>query len=180
MRRQTTQITNKLPCRPPSTGMLSYWRNFRHCLHCKLSLWQLSVETMTKISSKWWPVCLSDVVCLVLDTYIRLLKSYGVKSLFGSRSSAAIIMITHMMHYRCFVRGIHRQNGQLSFVIMMTSSNGNIFLTTGPLWGETTGLGVFLVLYLRVNKRLNTQLKGLWFESRWRSLWRHGNAISWH
>ena len=44
--------------RPPmtavhiETGMLSFWWNFRHWLHWKLSIWQLSVQPETKISSK--------------------------------------------------------------------------------------------------------------------------------
>ena len=33
--------------------MLSFWRNFRHWLHWKLSFWQLSVQPMTKILPKW-------------------------------------------------------------------------------------------------------------------------------
>ena len=31
----------------------SYWCNFHHCLHWKLSKWQLSVQPMIKILSKW-------------------------------------------------------------------------------------------------------------------------------
>ena len=32
---------------------MSFWQNFRHCLHWKLSLWQLPVQSVMKISSKW-------------------------------------------------------------------------------------------------------------------------------
>ena len=32
---------------------LSFWRNFHHWLHRKLSLWQIRVQQATKISSKW-------------------------------------------------------------------------------------------------------------------------------
>ena len=35
------------------TEMSSFWRNFHHWLHRKLSKWQLSVQSMIKISSKW-------------------------------------------------------------------------------------------------------------------------------
>ena len=35
------------------TKMSSFWRNFHHWLHCKLSFWQLSVQPVMKISSKW-------------------------------------------------------------------------------------------------------------------------------
>ena len=35
------------------TEMSSFWRNFHHWLHRKLSKWQLSVQSVIKISSKW-------------------------------------------------------------------------------------------------------------------------------
>ena len=35
------------------TEMLSFWWNFHHWLHEKLSFWQLLVQPVTKISSKW-------------------------------------------------------------------------------------------------------------------------------
>ena len=72
---------------------------------------------------------------------------------------------------------------------MMTSSNGNIFRVTGPLCGEFTGPGefplqrpvrvtrTFYVFFdLRLNKQLNKQSRGWWFETLSHSLWRHCNA----
>ena len=35
------------------TKMSSIWRNFNHWLHWKLSFWQLPVQPVMKISSKW-------------------------------------------------------------------------------------------------------------------------------
>ena len=35
------------------TEMSSFWRNFNHWLHWKLSFWQLPVQPVMKISSKW-------------------------------------------------------------------------------------------------------------------------------
>ena len=35
------------------TEMSSFWRNFHHCLHRKLSFWQLPMQPVIKISSKW-------------------------------------------------------------------------------------------------------------------------------
>ena len=69
---------------------------------------------------------------------------------------------------------------------MMTSSNGNIFHVTGPLWGETTGgfpsqrpvtwnFDVFFDLCL--NKRLSKQSGCWWLEMQWRSLWCHCNEL---
>ena len=73
-------------------------------------------------------------------------------------------------------------------VIMMTSSNGNIFRVTGPLCGEFTGPGEFsaqrpvtrsfdVSFDLRLNKRLNKQSWGWWFETLSRPFWRHRNVL---
>ena len=61
-------------------------------------------------------------------------------------------------------------------VNMMTSSNGTIFLVTGPMCGEFTGPGEFptqrpvtrsfdVFLHLRLNKQLSKQPWGWWFET---------------
>ena len=69
------------------------------------------------------------------------------------------------------------------FIVMMTSSNGNIFRVTGPLSGPgefptqrpvTRSLDVFFDLHL--NKRLSKQPWGWWFETLSWSLWRHCNV----
>ena len=73
-------------------------------------------------------------------------------------------------------------------LIMMTSSNGNIFRVTGPLCGEFTGLGEFptqrpvtrsfdVFFDLRLNKWLSKQWWGWWFETPSWSLWRQYNVI---
>ena len=41
--------------------MLSFWWNFNHWLHRKLSFWQLSVQPVIKISSKWRHFCFSGI-----------------------------------------------------------------------------------------------------------------------
>ena len=72
---------------------------------------------------------------------------------------------------------------------MMTSSNGNIFRITGPLWGEFTYPGEFpaqrpvtrsfdVFFDLRLNKRLSKQPWGWWFETPSCPLWRHCNALA--
>ena len=71
-------------------------------------------------------------------------------------------------------------------LIMMTSSNGNIFRVTGPLCGEFTGPGEFptqrsvtlsfdVFFDLRPNKWLSKQPWGWWFETPSCSLWRQCN-----
>ena len=66
----------------------------------------------------------------------------------------------------------------IRYTYMMTSSNGNIFRVTGLLCGEfhaqrpvTRSFDVFFDL--RLNKRLSEQSRRWWFETPWRSLWRH-------
>ena len=60
----------------------------------------------------------------------------------------------------------------------MTSSNGNIFRVTGPLFPAqrpvTRRFDVFCDL--RLNKRLSKQSWGWWFETPSCSLWRHCNV----
>ena len=74
-------------------------------------------------------------------------------------------------------------------MIMMTSSNGNIFRVTGPLCGEFTSPGDFptqrpvtrsfdVSFDLRPNKRSSNQWWGWWFDTQSRSLWRHHNDPS--
>ena len=47
------QRTNTLAWWFVVTTMSSFWRNFYHWLHRKLSIWQLPVQPVKKISSKW-------------------------------------------------------------------------------------------------------------------------------
>ena len=68
---------------------------------------------------------------------------------------------------------------------MMTSSNGNIFRVTGPLWGESTSQRCiiqrpvtrrFYVFFdLRLNKQLSKQSRRRWFETPSCPLLRHCN-----
>ena len=75
----------------------------------------------------------------------------------------------------------------LQLLVMMTSSNGNIFRVTGPLCEEFTGevtpqrpvTRSFDVFFdLRLNTRLSKQLRRRWFKTPSRSLWRHCNVNS--
>ena len=74
-------------------------------------------------------------------------------------------------------------NVYMASPLMLTSSNGNIFRVTGLLSGHRwipqrpvmRSFDVFFDLCL--NKRLSKQPWGWWFETRWRSLWRHCNVM---
>ena len=81
----------------------------------------------------------------------------------------------------------------VSFLHMMTSSNGNIFHITGPFWGESTShqwipltkavMRSFDVFFdLQLKKQLSTQARRWWFETPSRSLWPHcyGNTKDRH
>ena len=72
---------------------------------------------------------------------------------------------------------------------MMTLSNGNIFRVTGHLCGEFTGprwiprtkasdAEIWCFIYMRLNKRLNKQSWGCWFETLSRPLWRQCNVYT--
>ena len=72
-------------------------------------------------------------------------------------------------------------------LIMMTSSNGNIFRVTGHFCGEFTGPGEFpaqrpvtrsfhVFFDLRLNKSLSKESWGWWFETPSHPLWRHRNV----
>ena len=70
---------------------------------------------------------------------------------------------------------------------MMTSLSENTFRVTGLLCGNSPVTGEFpsqrsvtrsfdVFFDLRLNKRLSEQSWGWWFETPWRSLWRHCNV----
>ena len=78
----------------------------------------------------------------------------------------------------------------LKLVIMMTSSNGNIFRVTGPLCREFTGPGEFptqrpvtrsfdVFFDRRLNKRSSKQPRSWWLETLSCSLWRQSNDCNW-
>ena len=69
---------------------------------------------------------------------------------------------------------------------MMTSSNGNNFRVTGPMWEHPPVTGGFptqrpvtrgnkVFFHLRLSKRLSEQSRRRWFEMPSRSLWRRCN-----
>ena len=71
----------------------------------------------------------------------------------------------------------------------MTSSNGNIFCVTGPLYKNSTVTGEFPwqrpvmrsfdgFFYLCLNKRFRKQSKRRWFETSSRSLWRCRSPVN--
>ena len=84
---------------------------------------------------------------------------------------------------------VGRDNFNVGYPCMMTSSNGNIFGVTGALWVEFTAIGEFssqrpvsrscdVFFDLCLNKRFSKPSRRRWFEMPSRSLWRHCNGCS--
>ena len=99
------------------------------------------------------------------DATIKMIKN----TIFSSLLLRCTIQLTQQLYYH-----------------MMTSSNGNIFRGTGPLWGEFTGHlripltkasdpGVDVFFNLRLNKQLSKQSWGWCFGTPSRPLRRHCN-----
>ena len=92
--------------------------------------------------------------------------------------SCYIVVCSPMVHPKKYTHGMHSVT---FYCDMMTSSNGNIFRVSGPLWGESTGRpwrGAF-IFYLRLNKQLSKQSRRRWFETPSRSFWHHCNDSRW-
>ena len=108
-------------CSFTETEMSSFWRNFHHWLHWKLSFWQLSVQPVMKISSKWrhFPFSVMLVFGLISVSIIHILLGYFT----GTGTIAPVLM---------------KQPWRMNHQYMMTSSNGNILRITSPLCREFT------------------------------------------
>ena len=74
----TTQSRRKgEPCEDALTETrISFWRNFHHWLQWKLSFWQLPVQPMMKISSKWRYF---NAVCLLFHTNTVFARQIGTE-----------------------------------------------------------------------------------------------------
>ena len=105
-----------------------------------------------------------------------------------SINSPSMLLVLFFIICPLRVRIWHRRRFQHARPHVITSSNGNFFRVTGPLWGEFTGHrwipltkasntefdGFFF--YLRLSKRLSKPSKRRWIETPSRSLWRQSNA----
>ena len=87
----------------------------------------------------------------------------------------------------CMITSWHGNTFYITFCVMMTSANGNIFRVTGHLCEEFTVPGEFpaqrpvtrsfdVFFDLRLNKRLSKQSWGWRFDTLLRPLWRHCNG----
>ena len=128
--------------------------------------------------SKW--VYLSWVWC---DRFTNECHSRLLLRMFFS-----VLDIYWLGHHLVWIEEVGRDMGiqyvanNVYCLLMMTSSNGNIFRVTGPLCGEfptqrpaTQSFDIFFDL--RLNKRLSKQPWGWWFETSSWSLWRQCNVV---
>ena len=74
------------------TKMSSFWQNFHHWLHWKLSFWQLPMQPLMKVSSKWQHFHFSDgdnfFLSKVFFSVFWLVMAWS----FSARTSAATIL----------------------------------------------------------------------------------------
>ena len=120
------------------------------------------------------PQCCLNHFIFITGLHQRLwynLEGFGIKS----------VTITQMQSKNCVY---DYWDVLQSPIEIMTTSNGNIFRITGPLWQESTGdrwipftrvnnadFDVFC--NVRLNKRFSKQSKRRWFDTPSRSLWRY-------
>ena len=115
----------------------------------------------------------------------HLLRPSTATVMFPSVLFSLLIFFSHQSIRFCWLDGISQKGG---LYLMMTSSNGNIFRVTSHLCGEftvhrwipaqrpvTRSFDVFFDP--RLNKRLNKQWWGWWFETPSRLLWCHCDVI---
>ena len=148
-----------------------------HALNFQVRPLERSVFLPLKFSNM--PVI--NLVCKTNAQHISLL--------IKPNNIALIEMYACILVFLYFYHRHVQKYGQFSpivVLVMMTSSNWNIFRVNAPLCGEFTGLGEFptqrpvtqsfdVFFDLRLNKRLSSQPWGWWFETPSWSLWRHCN-----
>ena len=66
------------------TEMSSFWWNFHHWLHWKLSKWQLPVQPVMKISSKWrhFRFSVNEQLLIYIYIYIYIYMYLSIKAQF--------------------------------------------------------------------------------------------------
>ena len=152
--------------------------------------WVTLTNTILHIANKIKNDC-KDMCQLSAHTAHTIVKNIGKYRLYFRQS----IYTTYDKLYRHLLTPLNlslhicdsSEQSCIIMMIMMTSSNGNIFRVTGHLCGEFTGLRgipstkasdaeLWCFFYMRPNKQLSKQSWGWWFETPLWSLWRHRNV----
>ena len=119
------------------------------------------------------------------DIYIKKKKNSGSPTSRPFSNIGCLLIVTWYLYHAIWLVWQHSYS---PVRIMMTSSNGNIFRVTGLCAGNSTVTSEFLaqrpmtrsfVVFfdLLLNKQLNKQSSGWWFEMLSRSLLRHCNVM---
>ena len=128
--------------------MSSFWRNYNHWLHWKLSFWQLPVQPVMKISSKW--------------------RHFRFSGRAWMSNYIPVASFTNMAWWR-------HQMEPFATLLVLCAGNSPV---TGEFPAQRPATWSFDVFFdLSLNKRLSKQLLGWWFETPSCSLWRHCNEF---
>ena len=188
-------------------SMVGGWHMDRRCLHKLFSLWRRE-PTGTMEPTGCWPrliqVCLMVVSlhgsCVILVKVESAWWLMMTGCLLGCKTSSTTRVRSWNSGMRCmslYSLIMARANRHISGVpqhhagiIMMTSSNGNIFRVTSLCAGNSPVTGEFpaqrpvtrsfdVFFELRLNKRSSKHSWGWWFETPLQLLCRHCNGIQW-
>ena len=126
------------------------------------------------------------------SSWVKWLASpWSIHAMTGTDSKGSGVVNWMLKFVLIKVQGLEicsAKYGNFRSKAIMTSSNGNIFRFTGPLCGEFTDQrwipltkgqwreALMFSLICALNKWLNKQSWGWWFETPSRSLWRHCNG----
>ena len=142
--------------------MSSFWWNFHHWLHWKLSKWQLPVQPVIKISSKWQHFRFS-----VCQTH----TPHHTDEILGCCTPAGEIWrVFCVLIVPWWRRQIEAFSALLALCVGISPVTGE-FPSQRPV---SRSFDVFFDL--RLNKRLNKHSRRRWLETQSRSLWRHCNV----
>ena len=102
--------TKRNPYTYTETKMSSFWWNFHHWLHWKLSVWQLSVQPVMKISSKWRHFRFSVIIWMKCnsDTWASWCIKSSTSRLTVEQLFQAVNKENIKAHHRWPFVGIHR------------------------------------------------------------------------
>ena len=125
----------------------SIWLHYGHWWHRKLSLRQLVLLTMKSKLSNWRPFVFGVMIHSILfpggkTTYLWPKPTPHGISLWGNAKTHTFFAKLELVDSKCFDRSVSSRDHYLTTtgaVVMMTSSNGNIFRVTGHLCGKFTG-----------------------------------------
>ena len=105
------------------TKMSSFWRNFNHWLHWKLSFWQLPVQPVMKISSKWRHFRFSACSLMVMMNSFSALHKYDLEIQFNRRDLyQTSAFCGHVFTMKLLLKKLHLDTWQKTNVVTRCTS----------------------------------------------------------